>query len=160
VLKKHYIAIAILLSFTSTSFGSVWDCAWQGNFLKVAPQSDLVAVVKVKRFVKYLDPETNKFPYSMEVEIVEVLKGEISKKTVEVIGMKQHLLASNFIGENAENSTWVMALEKEDNVCAISPCGEYYLQYKDNKAFGITVEDSSRFTPPTSLQQLKKALKN
>jgi pyruvate carboxylase len=62
------------------------DCESQGNFLKVSPNSDLVALVKVNQYLTFKDIYDSPTPMSMEVEVIEVFKGVENRKKVKVWG--------------------------------------------------------------------------
>lgn len=62
------------------------DCNYQGAFLKVAPNTKLVALVKVTKYLLYEDIYDKKTPMSMEAEIIETYKGSETRKTVIIWG--------------------------------------------------------------------------
>jgi hypothetical protein len=62
------------------------DCISEGEFLKVAPKSNFVSLIKVTKYLTFIDIEGTQMPMSMEVEIIDIYKGKETKKRVVVWG--------------------------------------------------------------------------
>lgn len=121
------------------------DCDSQGEFLKVAPKTKLVALVKVTKYLTFKDIYEEKTPMSMEVEIIEIYKGTETRKTVVVWGDignlcrpylsrfdegKYYIVA--FDGGSDGSKGYVHKKEKTTDY-SISVCGEYWLNVDINK---------------------------
>jgi hypothetical protein len=115
------------------------DCESQGNFYKVSPNSDLVALVKINKYLTFKDIYDSPTPMSMEVEILEVFKGVDNRKTVKVWGDVGHLCRP-YLNQFSVDSLYVIAFQKgekgsefghlneTENDYSISNCGEYWLK--------------------------------
>jgi hypothetical protein len=75
--------IGILLTLVSTE-AFACDCNYQGPFLKMAEQTNFVALVKVEKYLTFR--EVDKMPLSMEVEIIEIYKGKENRKRIKLWG--------------------------------------------------------------------------
>src|SRR6478735_2967080 len=82
--KISTLVLFLFLTISGKTFSC--DCESMGTFLTVAPQTDMVALVKVKSYLTYKDIYGAVIPMSMEVEIIEVYKGEEKRKTVIIWG--------------------------------------------------------------------------
>ncbi len=58
------------------------DCNSEGEFLKVAPKSDFVSLIKVTKYLTFKDIEGKQTPMSMEVEIIDIYKGKKTNKPI------------------------------------------------------------------------------
>ncbi|WP_369997112.1 hypothetical protein [Winogradskyella sp.] len=115
------------------------DCESQGNFYKVSPNSDLVALVKINKYLTFKDIYDSPTPMSMEVEILEVFKGVENRETVIVWGDVGHLCRP-YLNQFSVDSLYVIAFQKgekgsefghlneTENDYSISNCGEYWLK--------------------------------
>jgi hypothetical protein len=74
--RTGWIAVAAfvtLLVFGSPSPASACSCKWEGPFLQVAPSAELIIRAKILAH----PPVLGKTPQPMEVQVVEVLRGEV-----------------------------------------------------------------------------------
>lgn len=85
----------ILLIFTADQSVLACSCEYAGNFLTVAPKSKLVALVRVTKFLSFKTMESKQIPMSMEVEIVDIYKGDESRKKVVIWGDNGILCQTN-----------------------------------------------------------------
>jgi len=133
-------AIIILTIFLSqvTMKTYACDCESQGNFYKVSPKSDLVALVKVNKYLTFKDIYDSPTPMSMEVQILEVFKGSEKRTKIKVWGDVGHLCRP-YLNQFSVDSLYVIAFhkgengnfghkEETDNDYSISNCGEYWLK--------------------------------
>lgn len=145
------------------------DCDSQGEFLKVAPNTKFVALVKVTKYLTFKDIYEVKTPMSMEVEIVEIYKGEETRKTVIVWGDIGNLCRP-YLSIFKEGQYYVIAFnggsdgskgfahENEKTTdYSISICGDYWLNVDKKKqiAIGSVAEKQKEIT----LEKLKITLK-
>ncbi len=145
------------------------DCDSQGAFLKVAPNTKLVALVKVKKYLTFKDIYEVKTPMSMEVDIIEIYKGEETRKTVIVWGDFGNLCRP-YLSRFKEGQNYVIAFnggsdgskgfahEKEKTTdYSISICGDYWLNVdlKKQIAMGSVATKQNEIT----LEKLKTILK-
>ncbi len=140
------------------------DCESQGAFLKVAPNTKLVALVKVTKYLTFKDIYDVKTPMSMEVEIIEIYKGEETKKTVIVWGDSGNLCRP-YLSIFKEGEYYVIAFnggsfahENEKTTdYSISICGDYWLNVdlKKRIAIGSVAVKQNEIT----LEKLKTILK-
>jgi hypothetical protein len=145
------------------------DCDSQGAFLKVAQGTKLVALVKVTKYLTFEDIYEVKTPMSMEVEIIEIYKGEETRKSVIVWGDIGNLCRP-YLSQFKESQYYVIAFEggsdgskgfthgnEKITDYAISNCGEYWLTVDLNKkvAMGSVADKQNEIT----LENLKTILK-
>ena len=146
------------------------DCDSKGAFLKVAPATKLVALVKVTKYLTFEDIYEVKTPMSMEVEIIDIYKGEETRKTVIVWGDIGNLCRP-YLSEFKEGQYYVIAFEggsdgskgfahsnEKTTDYAISNCGEYWLSVdlKKKVAIGSVADKQNEIT----LEKLKTILKD
>lgn len=128
------------------SFGC--DCESQGDFYKVSPNTHLVALVKINKYLTFKDIYDSPTPMSMEVEIREVFKGVDNRKTVKVWGDVGHLCRP-YLNQFSVDSLYVIAFQKgekgsefghlseTENDYSISNCGEYWLKVNSDSNIEI-----------------------
>jgi hypothetical protein len=148
--KKMRTVIIILTIFLSLTTVKTYacDCESQGNFYKVSPNSDLVALVKVNKYLTFKDIYDSPTPMSMEVEVLEVFKGVENRKKVKVWGDFGNLCRP-YLNQFSFDSLYVIAFHKgekgnfghideTESDYSISNCGEYWLQAnsKSDKLIG------------------------
>lgn len=147
---------------------SACDCNPQGNFLRVASNTKLVALVRVTKYLTFKDIYDVQTPMSMEVEIIEIYKGEESRKTVTVWGdignlcrpylsrfdEEQYYVIAFYAGADGSKGG-VHANEKTTDY-AISNCGEYWLDvdFINKIATGSVSDNQNQIT----LDELKSSL--
>jgi hypothetical protein len=146
-MRKTFILLIVLLIFSLVKNNYACSCEWFGPFLQVAKGADLVALVKIKSFSSY----SRDIPMSMDIEIIELIKGEDTRKTVKVWG-DTGILCRPYLTIFQSDSIWVLSLfnsigegqfrhpdEKEGDY-NISGCGEYWLTVKNDTVIGL-IED-------------------
>ena len=137
-MRTAIIILTILLSQVTMKTYAC-DCESQGNFYKVSPNSDLVALVKINKYLTFKDIYDSPTPMSMDVEILEVFKGVDKRKTIKVWGDVGHLCRP-YLNQFSVDSLYVIAFQKgekgsefchlneTENDYSISNCGEYWLK--------------------------------
>lgn len=150
------------------------DCESQGNFYKVSPNSDLVALVKINKYLTFKDIYDSPTPMSMEVEILEVFKGVDNRKKVKVWGDVGNLCRP-YLSQFSVDSLYVIAFHKgekgsefghrdeTENDYSISNCGEYWLKISSESNIEInklrSLYDRTKDLTPTYFKEIfKKAL--
>ena len=133
---KQLTTILTLFFLTLTSLTFACDCESQGNFLTVAPKSNLVALVKVNSYLTLKNIYDKPTPMSMEVEIVKVYYGQETRKTVTVWGDNGNLYRP-YLSIFKIDNYYVIAFEQDSkenpSEYAISNCGEYWLTADNEK---------------------------
>ncbi|MEM6803368.1 MAG: hypothetical protein AAF696_18315 [Bacteroidota bacterium] len=122
------------------------SCKWQGSFLDVSQNSSFVALVRVKRHTSFKKLYDNRTPMSMEVDVLEVLKGRERRKTVKVWGDNGDLCRP-YLSDFPKGSTWVIAFDKGSTTrghddersidYSISICGEYWMPVERGRVKGV-----------------------
>ncbi|MFT7037070.1 MAG: hypothetical protein ACJA2S_005612 [Cyclobacteriaceae bacterium] len=137
-MRTALIILTIFLSLTTVKTYAC-DCESQGNFYKVSPNSDLVALVKINKHLTFKDIYDKPTPMSMEVEVLEVFKGVENRKKVKVWGDFGNLCRP-YLNQFSVDSLYVIAFQKgekgsefghlneTENDYSISNCGEYWLK--------------------------------
>jgi len=165
-MKELKIIITIfLLTISHTIFAC--DCDSQGNFLKVAPKTKLVALVKVTKYLTFKDIYEEKTPMSMEVEIIEICKGTETRKTVVVWGDIGNLCRpylSRFdegkyyvvaFDEGSDGSKGYVHKKEKTTDYTISVCGEYWLNADINKKIATSSMTGKKITLNSLQAKLK-----
>lgn len=151
-MKHLFILLFLLPAFSSQSFAC--DCDYEGGFLTVAPNADLIVVVKVTKYLTFKDIYNEKTPMSMEVEITEVIQGEEKRKTIIIWG-DNGALCRPYLNIFKEGNSYVMALNGTNDY-NISNCGRYWLHVNptDKTVSGDIAEKTTTLT----LAELRKRL--
>lgn len=168
IMKELKIMLTIVLLTIGQTILAC-DCDSQGAFLKVAPNSKLVALVKVTKYLTFKDIYEVKTPMSMEVEIIEIYKGEESRKTIIVWGDIGNLCRP-YLSRFKEGQYYIIAFSGGSNGSkgfahenekttdySISICGEYWLDVdiKQQIAIGSVTEKQNNITLETLKIKLK-----
>lgn len=132
--NKLFFLIIFLLT---TNLIYACSCESKYNFSKVALESSLVVLVKINKYLTFDDIYGEKTPMSMEIEIIETLKGKTKNKKVVVWG-DNGLLCRPYLSEFKEGEYYFLALysgeenyghkEEKSTDYSISICGEFWLQ--------------------------------
>jgi hypothetical protein len=153
-MKSKFFLIFLLIFIQIRVFAC--DCGYQGNFMKVAPKTDLVALVKVIRFITST---------TMEVEIIEVLKGNEKQKRILVWGddgndcfpylsefkkEQEYLFAFNF------HTSKDYGLNREFEV---SICGEFWLNIEKKGLKRIAVSSNDEVVKRISYKNIKNIIR-
>lgn len=159
------ISILVLFFLTITSKAFTCDCDSLGSFLTVAPQTDMVALVKVKSYLTYKDMYGAVIPMSMEVEIIEVYKGTEIRKTVTIWG-DNGSQCRPYLSIFKPDQYYVIAFYKakarrgntgeQETDYTISICGDFWLSvnYEEQFAWGGVSDKLTEI----KLEELKKEL--
>ncbi len=148
---KRLTTILTIIFLTSTSLAFACKCESQGHFLKVAPKSKLVALVKVNRYLTFNKIYDEKIPMSMEVEIIKVYQGYETRKTITVWGDNGNQCRP-YLNIFNTDKYYIIAFEQDskENASdfAISICGDYWLTADNEKeiATGPVSEKQNQIT--------------
>lgn len=161
LLKIQLVFILNCLIFSSNCLACF--CAGSLEFSKIAPYSEFVALVKVTKYSKFISYDIdNPLPIAMEVEVIDVYKGNEKRKTITVWGDKGNLCRP-FIGWFKLDSLYVIAFEKgidafteNANVhqderstdYAISICEEYYMSVDQKNQVAISYPSTTKKNIP------------
>ena len=124
---RYIIILLTVFIFTISKKTFACDCNSAGEFLKVAPTSDFVSLIKVTKYLTFKDIEGTNIPMSMEVEIIDIYKGKETKKTIVVWG-DNGMECRPYLSEFKIGEYYVIAFFKEKVDYYISICGDYWLQ--------------------------------
>ena len=84
-MARRFFALILIMALARPNVFAC-SCNYGGPFLKMAPRTTLVALVKVTKFLTFKNIYNSKTPMSMEVEIIDIYKGAESRKTITVWG--------------------------------------------------------------------------
>jgi len=146
------VVLLAILGLPKSAFAC--SCMWAGPFSKVAPGKELIVLGEV------MDHYKN----SMEVQIIEVVKGTEERKTIRIWG-DTGALCRPYVSGFRVGTRWLLAVfplpEKTAETrppwqgfasppgrreYAISVCGDFWLEVRGDRAVGrITVKDYSNF---------------
>ena len=141
------------------------DCNTQGEFLTVAPNTKLVALVKLTKYLTFKDFYEKQTPTSMAVEIIEVFKGKEKRISIIVYGDIGNLcrpyLSGFGIGKfyiiafdpGLDGSNGFTHPDEKLSDYSISICGEYWLNVDiENKFASGSVADNQKQITLTDLK--------
>src|ERR1035437_1827445 len=146
------------------------DCISEGVFLTVAPKTDLIALVKVTKYLTFKDIYGKQTPTSMEVEIIDTYKGKETRKKIIVWGDNGALcrpyLSTFDIGKYYVIAFYKGSTPSEINAnqdekttdYSISVCGDYWLFVDKNLQYAIGAV--SKKERKLKLTELRRRLKN
>ena len=149
--------IVLLFWLVSCSCIFACDCESEGGFLKVAPLTPFVALVKVSKYLTFKDIHGTPTPMSMEIEIIDIYKGKESRKKVIVWG-DDGAMCRPYLSRFEMGKYYVIAFEgSQVGDYSISICGEYWLTVSENMLFasGILMKQQDEI----KLTDLKRSLK-
>lgn len=139
------------------------SCEWNGPFFKVAKGTSLVALVKIKNYGSF----SGNISMYMEVEVIELLKGDDTRKILKVWG-DTGMLCRPYLSRFQSDSIWVLSLfkshsegyfrhpdEKEGDY-NISGCGEYYMKVRNDTVIGLI--DNVNYNDPPQFMNLTNFL--
>jgi len=109
------------------------DCVWGGDFFTMSNQTDLVAKVRVMKKIK----DANDFNIKMEVEVIELFKGNETRKIITIWG-DDGKECRPYIDYFKIGEVYYLSLFKYDNEYEQMNCGELYLKVQDDKVLGET----------------------
>lgn len=165
-----FLCYFLLISTNTFACG----CNSQYPFLKVATSADVVALVKIVKYITFKDINKEKTPMSMEVEVIETYKGVVTTKIITVWGDNgalcrpylswfvegNYYVIAFFKGEDGKEN-WTHQNEKITDY-TISICGEYWLNVdmKEQTAKGNFIKKPSLLTLDKIRKKLRKYNKN
>lgn len=156
-MMKKLLIIAILLSAFSKGYSC--SCHNEWSFDETFALSELTALVKVNQFLVYKDIYGSSVPMSMEVEIIEIFKGEESRKKIVVWG-DNGFRCRPYLGVFNTDSYYIISFFQAGDTSSsdrfdygerptdytISSCGEFWLNfdYKKQRVNGRITQKINR----------------
>jgi len=131
------VVVAGLLLLAGDPVARACQCAWNGAFLVVAPNAPLIVRGRV---TGHLDRRGGS-PFAMQVEILEVLKGQMSGRLLRVAGDEGWLCRPS-VSRFPVGTEWVLALDGPGSKPAmtlghaLSICGQYWLRVDGERVIG------------------------
>lgn len=135
--RLFVISTFIVLTSIKTILGC--ECDSQGAFLTVAPKTKLISLIKVIRYLTFKEISGKQTPISMEVEIVEIFKGQEKRKIITVWGDNGYLCRP-YLNIFEIDKYYVIAFDKGSVMTdinstlaemntdySISNCGDFWL---------------------------------
>lgn len=131
--RRGFGLLALLVTLLAPGVALACSCMWNGPFTKVALGTDLVVLAEVRSYHRH----------SMDVAVVEVLKGGEDRREIRVWG-DSGALCRPYVTAFPRGTRWIFALKREPGTrdYIISVCGEYWLEVRGDQAVGrITVAE-------------------
>lgn len=132
-MKKKLLFVVCFL-FTINLFFAC-SCKPQYKFSKVAPNASLVALVKINRYLTFNEIYDEKTPMSMEVEIIETLKG-MTKSEKAVVWGDSGALCRPYLSEFKEGEYYFLALYPGEEIMVTKKRKEQIIQFQSVANFG------------------------
>jgi len=119
--------LTLLVTLLAPGVALACSCMWSGPFTKVALGTDLVVLAEVRSYYRH----------SMDVALVEVLKGGEDRREIRVRG-DSGALCRPYVTAFPRGTRWIFALKREPGTrdYIISVCGEYWLEARGDQAVG------------------------
>jgi hypothetical protein len=166
-MKKILLTLTfIILMFSNHLFAC--DCDSKGSFFEVSKNSDFIALVKINKYLSFEYIYEEKTPMSMEVEIIQIFKGNETRKSIIVWG-DNGILCRPYLSFFKIGEYYVIAFDKgldgtkghvhkseKNNDYAISNCGTYWLNvnFKSKIANGYVSKTQRKI----KLKKIKESL--
>lgn len=138
-MKRLGLLVTLVAVLATPGAALACRCLWAGPFTKVALGTDLVVLAKVRSYDRN----------SMEVAVIEILKGEEVRRVLRIWG-DNGALCRPYVTLFPRGTRWIFALERErepgSRDYTISGCGAFWLQIRGNQAMGsitATARDTS-----------------
>ena len=126
---KHFSLLVTLICLTIGQFSFACDCNSQDEFIKAAPQSEFVALVKVTKYLTYKNIYGVETPISMEIEIIDIYKGVEKRKKITVWGGDVNICRP-FLEKFKKDGHYILALDKVvENSSEVTHKGEKASDY-------------------------------
>lgn len=147
--KKIFISSILLIFSFNLTFGCT--CGSNKSFLRTISNAKVVALIKVKQFLTYNEIYDQSTPMSMEVEIIELYKGNLSEKKITIWGDNGILCRPYLDSYFKEGEFYIVGLfsggdgskgyvHKNERIedFSISSCGRYilYLNKEKDRVYG------------------------
>jgi len=117
---------------------SACSCNWNGPFRKVAPQSEVV----IRGTVTGYHGEQRGVPLAMDVEVLEIIKGNTNQRRVRIWGDNGWLCRPS-VTHFPVGTEWILALNGPGSkpgatpgYYAMSICGQFWLKVIDGRVIG------------------------
>jgi hypothetical protein len=142
------VAAVLIVLLDAPVVALACSCTWGGPFTNVALRSDLIVLAEVRSYHRH----------SMDVTIVEVLKGSETRRTIRVWG-DNGALCRPYVTAFPRGSRWIFALralrEPDARDYVISICGDFWLEARGDQAVGrITVAEHGRTLETIPLSEM------
>ena len=130
------VVVVTLLVGTAVP-ASACSCRWEGPFLQMAPRAPLIIRAKILAH----PPAPEKTPQPMDVQVAEVLHGDIVPGVIRV-WLDNGALCRPSVSQFPVDTEWVIALNgpgskvQPEERYAISVCGQYWVQVKGDQVIG------------------------
>ncbi len=138
------------------------ECAWGGPFLKVACSAPLVVRGKIRSHAE----GKKGTPPSVEVDVLETLKGTEAKPSLRIWGDTGNLCRAD-PRQFPVGSEWLLALDGPGSKPAMTPdhalslCGQFWLEVREGQVVGnIDSEQKSSAAQETPLARFRERLKD
>ncbi len=141
------------------------SCNYQGSFLKLAPKTTLIALVKIKEWTNYTSAADRKnFAMAMKVKIIATYQGKSGTKIIEVWG-DNGAQCRPYISNFTVGQYYVIAFSRIGNTPEgnyyINNCGCYWLK-ADKKSKTVTgdISSNNQTSSTLSFKELAQKLRS
>jgi len=121
--------LALLVTLLTPAVALACSCMWAGPFTKMALGTDLVVLAEVRSY----------HGHSMDVAVLEVLKGGEDRREIRVWG-DSGALCRPYVTAFPRGTRWIFALKRLGEPTArdyaISVCGEFWLEVRGGQVAG------------------------
>ena len=135
------------------------SCIWTGSFVEASANQPLIIRGRIQQYGAQIFP-TQKIYTEMDIEVLDVIRGNYSQPTLKLLGDPGHLCRP-YISQTAFplQGEFLFAVQiPERNKVPLSACGEFYLQVKDQSVRGKKLKDGKLETYTQPYQSLIKSL--
>jgi len=165
-LERVVLAVALLVNLSFPSGAVACSCLWNGPFSKVALHKEVIILGEVLSYYKN----------SMDVQVIEVIKGTEIRNTIRIWG-DNGALCRPYVSLFPIGTTWLFAVSAlptktvgeqlksgsdegfisspANKEYAISVCGDFWLKVRHEEAVGrITVDHQSKLMERVPLKEI------
>ena len=126
---RAWLVVALLALLATPGAALACSCSWGGPFTKMVLGTDLIVLAEVQSYYRH----------SMDVTIVEVLKGTETRRVIRVWG-DDGALCRPYVSAFPRGTRWTLALKRLREPTAqdyvISICGDFWLEVRGDLAVG------------------------
>ena len=170
--KKLYISSIFLIFSFNLAFACT--CGSNKSFLRTISNAKVIALIKVNHFLNYDRIQDQDTPLSMEVEIIEIYKGELISQKIEVWGDNGVLCRPYLDTVFEEGKYYIIGLysaldgrkgyvhkDERTEDFAISSCGYYWLNVdlNDKMVYGIINSNKREMKFEKLMKKLKRKIR-
>jgi hypothetical protein len=143
------ILLTLVAALAAPGLALACRCVWGGPFSKVALRTDLIVLAEVRSYHRH----------SMDVAVIEVLKGADKRPAIRIWG-DSGSLCRPYVTAFPRGTRWIFALQRLPEPGARdymnSVCGDFWLEVRGDEVEGrVTVAEHGRIKESVPLADVR-----